>query len=71
MLNTISISGYLQVLHSTHYAGAELMLNLGAGESWTKVFGPIFVYLNSLSGGGDFQKLWEDANKQVYLRHEK
>ncbi|KAJ4701497.1 Rhamnogalacturonate lyase family protein [Melia azedarach] len=54
-----------EVLHSTHYAGAELMLNLGAGESWKKVFGPIFVYLNSLSGGGDFQKLWEDANKQT------
>lgn len=56
---------YNQVLHSTHYAGADVILNIEDGEPWKKVFGPIFVYLNSLSHGGDFQKLWEDANKQV------
>ncbi|KAH9756096.1 rhamnogalacturonan endolyase [Citrus sinensis] len=55
----------LNVLHSTHYAGADLILNIEDGEPWKKVFGPIFVYLNSLSHGGDFQKLWEDANKQM------
>ena len=36
-------------------------------EPWKKVYGPIFVYLNSLSNGESPILLWEDAKKQVLL----
>ncbi|KAL5777441.1 hypothetical protein ACOSP7_010367 [Xanthoceras sorbifolium] len=56
----------LNIMHSTHYVGAELIMKFGAGEPWKKLFGPIFVYVNSLSNGGYPQKeLWEDAKKQI------
>lgn len=37
-------------------------------EEWEKVYGPVFMYLNSLAGdGGDpLQELWEDAKNQVF-----
>ncbi|KAJ0086597.1 hypothetical protein Patl1_08700 [Pistacia atlantica] len=67
-----------KVMHSTHYAGADLtrlilevdtdlMMKLEAGEAWKKVYGPVFVYLNSLSNGGQAQMLWEDAKKQMTM----
>jgi len=36
----------LDYWHSGHYAGARA--SIAAGEEWTKVVGPIFVYVNSL-----------------------
>jgi rhamnogalacturonan endolyase len=36
----------LDYWHSGHYDGARV--NVAAGEEWTKVIGPIFVYMNSL-----------------------
>ncbi|SNS46731.1 rhamnogalacturonan endolyase [Granulicella rosea] len=36
----------LDYWHSGHYNGTRA--NLAAGEAWTKVIGPIFVYVNSL-----------------------
>ncbi|TXG52634.1 hypothetical protein EZV62_021803 [Acer yangbiense] len=57
----------LTIMHSTHYAGSDLIMNFGSGEPWKKVFGPVFVYVNSLTKGSDGdpqKKLWEDANKQ-------
>jgi rhamnogalacturonan endolyase len=36
----------LDYWHSGHYAGAGA--RIAAGEEWTKVIGPIFVYVNSL-----------------------
>lgn len=38
-------------------------MNITKGETWKKVFGPLFVYINSED---DRQKLWEDAKKQVF-----
>ncbi|GKV33542.1 hypothetical protein SLEP1_g42042 [Rubroshorea leprosula] len=56
----------LAVLHSVHYTGEELVLRFGSNEAWKKVFGPIFVYLNSLTNGGDPPEiLWDDAKKQM------
>ncbi len=37
----------LDYWHSGHYAGART--NIAAGEQWTKVIGPIFIYANSLA----------------------
>ncbi|XP_015579796.1 rhamnogalacturonate lyase isoform X2 [Ricinus communis] len=55
----------LLVFHSTHYAGADMIINFGPNEPWKKVYGPVFVYLNSLSTEGDPLSLWEDAKKQM------
>ncbi|CAN0921890.1 Rhamnogalacturonate lyase [Linum grandiflorum] len=55
----------LAMFHSTHYAGKDLMLKVAAGEHWKKVFGPVFIYFNSASNGGDPLLLWEDAKLQM------
>ena len=50
---------------STHYAGEDLVLKLQPNEPWKKVFGPVFVYLNTnLDYSGPYW-LWEDAKNQV------
>lgn len=37
-------------------------------EEWKKVYGPVFMYLNSLTDLGDpLQELWEDAKNQVFF----
>lgn len=50
---------------SAHYAGEDLVLKLNPDEPWKKVFGPIFMYLNSVTDGNDPLYLWEDAKNQV------
>lgn len=55
-----------QMFVSTHYAGEDLELKFREGELWKKVFGPVFIYLNSTHRGGtDPLYLWEDAKSQV------
>ncbi|KAF5961999.1 hypothetical protein HYC85_003208 [Camellia sinensis] len=34
---------------STHYARKDVGMKFKAGEQWKKVFGPVFIYLNSAS----------------------
>ncbi|KAG5520330.1 hypothetical protein RHGRI_033037 [Rhododendron griersonianum] len=51
---------------SLHYAGYDLGQKIGQGEAWKKVFGPVFIYLNSVVGGesrDDTLTLWEDAKR--------
>lgn len=51
---------------STHYAGEILGLRFRNGEPWKKVFGPVFIYLNSVaSDDEDILTLWTDAKEQV------
>ena len=50
---------------SAHYAGEDLVLKLKPNEPWQKVFGPVFMYLNSVSDENDPLHLWEDAKNQV------
>lgn len=54
---------------STHYAGKEVTMAFQEGETYKKVFGPVFVYLNSASidDDDDTLSLWSDANQQVLL----
>ncbi|KAH7524807.1 hypothetical protein FEM48_Zijuj06G0158300 [Ziziphus jujuba var. spinosa] len=56
-----------QIFHSTHYSGEDLIMKFGSDEEWKKVYGPIFMYMNSFSNGGDdpLQELWEDAKNQM------
>ncbi|XP_062011094.1 rhamnogalacturonate lyase B-like [Rosa rugosa] len=56
----------LSMFVSTHYAGKELQIKFEEGEAWKKVFGPVFVYLNSApSSKNSIRILWNDAKKQM------
>lgn len=50
---------------SGHYAGQDLVPKFRGGEPWKKVFGPVFIYLNSSAIKDDPFWLWEDAKIQV------
>ena len=53
---------------SAHYSGDDLVPKFGAGEQWKKVFGPVFMYVNSVYDGDSedpLLQLWEDAKIQV------
>lgn len=49
----------LNYWRSSHYGGAVVAVE--AGESWTKVIGPFFLYVNT---GSDPQAMWNDAHRQ-------
>ncbi|KAJ1421333.1 Rhamnogalacturonate lyase [Sesbania bispinosa] len=55
----------LAMFLSAHYAGEDIVLKLQPNEPWKKVFGPTFVYLNTLLDGEDPLELWEDAKNQM------
>lgn len=57
----------LSMFVSTHYAGKDIGMRFAAGEPWKKVFGPIFVYLNSVSPEEDSLSLWQDAKQQLAI----
>ncbi|KAK1301050.1 hypothetical protein QJS10_CPB13g00285 [Acorus calamus] len=58
----------LAMFQSAHYSGEDLVPKFRDGEYWKKVFGPVFLYLNSDSmGGRDMQLLWEDAKAQMLM----
>lgn len=54
-----------QMLQGTHYIGEDILAHFEEGETWTKVFGPFFVYLNSTPDVSNAHNLWIDAKKQV------
>ncbi|KAF9589610.1 hypothetical protein IFM89_026351 [Coptis chinensis] len=56
----------LSVFISGHYMGQDKLPMFRNGEPWKKVFGPIFIYLNSAPLGSKTQALWEDAENQGY-----
>ncbi|KAK9930102.1 hypothetical protein M0R45_027159 [Rubus argutus] len=55
----------LAMFLSAHYTGEDLVLKLKQNEPWKKVFGPVFIYLNSASDAKDSSPLWNDAKKQM------
>ncbi|CAN4090013.1 unnamed protein product [Withania somnifera] len=55
----------LATFFSGHYTGPELGVNVQERESWKKVFGPVFFYLNS-DLGNNHTTLWEDAKMQMF-----
>ncbi|PRQ20951.1 putative rhamnogalacturonan endolyase [Rosa chinensis] len=55
----------LAMFLSAHYSGEDLVLKLKPDEPWKKVFGPIFIYLNSAPDAKDSLSLWEDAKAQM------
>ncbi|KAL2529677.1 Rhamnogalacturonate lyase family protein [Forsythia ovata] len=57
----------LAVFLSAHYTGDDLVPKFGQGEPWKKVFGPVFVYVNSVMDGEDPLTLWDDAKRQMLV----
>ncbi|KAH9320068.1 hypothetical protein KI387_021837, partial [Taxus chinensis] len=57
----------LAMFHSGHYAGDDLDPKFEDGESWQKVFGPIFIYVNSVMKESDPLTLWQDAKQQMLV----
>ncbi|XP_004287405.1 PREDICTED: probable rhamnogalacturonate lyase B isoform X1 [Fragaria vesca subsp. vesca] len=55
----------LAIFLSSHYAGQDLNPKFRGGEPWKKVFGPVFIYLNSAPIRDDPFFLWEDAKRQM------
>ncbi|KAI3451276.1 hypothetical protein Pfo_007941 [Paulownia fortunei] len=60
----------LSMFFSTHYAGLPLIIEFRNGEPWKKVFGPVFIYLNSVSDDEDPLALWADAKEQMLIETE-
>ncbi|XP_047965980.1 rhamnogalacturonate lyase B-like [Salvia hispanica] len=54
----------LAIFLSNHYMGPHYGIKLRGGEHWKRVFGPVFIYLNSDSGN-DHPTLWKDARNQM------
>ncbi|VVB09845.1 unnamed protein product [Arabis nemorensis] len=54
----------LSMFTSLHYAGKEMNTTYISKEPWKKVFGPVFVYLNSASSRN---LLWTDAKRQMVV----
>ncbi|XP_021803133.1 uncharacterized protein LOC110747233 [Prunus avium] len=63
----------LAMFLSAHYSGEDLVLKLKPDEPWKKVFGPVFIYLNSLTSNAndDPSPLWEDAKHQMMTEVQK
>lgn len=56
-----------QMFVSTHYGGENLILKFEEGEKWKKVFGPVFMYVNSVADKSDTVSMWNDAKEQVQI----
>ncbi|PWA36453.1 Carbohydrate-binding-like fold [Artemisia annua] len=59
--------GETRVFVGAHYAGDDLIPKFGQGEPWKKVFGPVFIYLNTVAGEEDPLTLWDDAKRQMMV----
>ncbi|KAF7138573.1 hypothetical protein RHSIM_Rhsim07G0213900 [Rhododendron simsii] len=55
----------LAMFVSAHYGGEDLSLQFESGEPWKKVFGPVFIYVNSVSDGNEALSLWDNAKEQM------
>ncbi|XP_058081208.1 probable rhamnogalacturonate lyase B isoform X2 [Magnolia sinica] len=64
----------LAMFLSGHYSGEDLTPKFTKGEPWKKVFGPVFMYVNSYDNSGwagtDPLALWEDAKLQMLIEVE-
>lgn len=60
----------LAMFTSAHYAGEDMVAKFADGEPWKRVFGPVFMYINSVPKEEDWHWLWEDAKEQVLVETE-
>ncbi|CAL0312952.1 unnamed protein product [Lupinus luteus] len=55
----------LSMFVSTHYAGKEVTISFEEWETYKKVFGPVFIYLNFATTKDNSLSLWSDAVDQL------
>ncbi|KAI3926778.1 hypothetical protein MKW92_014140 [Papaver armeniacum] len=55
----------LTVFLSSHYIGQDGVPIFQDGEAWKKVYGPVFIYLNTGPAGTKESALYDDAEKQL------
>jgi rhamnogalacturonan endolyase len=60
---TVQAPCVLNYWRSSHYGGA--VVDVASGESWIKVIGPFYLYMNS---GGNPLDLWKDARAQAKIQ---
>ncbi|XP_030542772.1 rhamnogalacturonate lyase-like [Rhodamnia argentea] len=60
----------LNVFVSAHYSGVDLTMKFGPNEPWKKVYGPVFIHVNSMLDGKDPRSLWMDAKEQLLVETE-
>ncbi|XP_051124617.1 uncharacterized protein LOC127246975 isoform X2 [Andrographis paniculata] len=60
----------LAIFVTSHYAGEDLLLKFQPGEIWKKVFGPVFIHLNSVPDRKDALTLWNNAKEQMKKEEE-
>lgn len=58
----------LAIFVTSHYAGTDLLVKLEAGEIWKKVYGPVFIYLNSVPDKNNGLSLWGNAKEQMKIQ---
>ncbi|PSS31545.1 Rhamnogalacturonate lyase [Actinidia chinensis var. chinensis] len=58
----------LAIFVTSHYAGPDLVVRFEAGEIWKKVFGPVFIYLNSVADEKNALSLWDNAKEQMNIQ---
>ncbi|KAG5543772.1 hypothetical protein RHGRI_016505 [Rhododendron griersonianum] len=58
----------LAIFVTPHYAGADLVVKFEAGEIWKKVYGPVFIHLNSVPDKNEGLSLWDNAKEQMNIQ---
>ena len=64
--NPVAAACVLNYWRSSHYGGAEV--NVAAGESWKKIVGPFFIYVNS---GANPKAIYADARARAPMEAKK
>ncbi|KAI3955241.1 hypothetical protein MKW98_020874 [Papaver atlanticum] len=64
-------SPHMLVFLSSHYMGQDKIPMFGNGEPWKKVYGPVFLYLNTAPHCTNESVLWDDANEQIQQEAQK
>jgi rhamnogalacturonan endolyase len=59
---TSSMPLMIQTFHSAHFLGSDSKFNLTADESWSKVYGPYFIFANT---GSSSAQVWRKAQEQA------
>ncbi|KAI3832432.1 hypothetical protein MKX03_020666 [Papaver bracteatum] len=61
----------LTVFFSSHYMGQDKIPMFGNGEPWKKVYGPVFLYLNTDPHCTNESALWDEAKEQLQQEAQK
>lgn len=52
----------IQTFHSAHFLGSDSWIPLAAGEEWSKIFGPYFIFANT---GSSAREVWLKAQREA------